>query len=139
MVYDDENEFELESGSLIKNDCILTRRDFEDLASHYIRTFFRTKVDEYGAEIDPEELLTERNIALVLNMSICDGMPAIYKALKTKKDANRKGKIPDDVQLVLKLLNECSKLCIPKTAATGLISVYVEVCKGCTVDVDDLI
>lgn len=136
MVYDDENELELESGNSLKNDCILTRKDFEDLASYYIRTFFRNKVDEYGAEIDPEELLTERNISLVLNMSICDGMPAIYKALKTKKDANRKGKIPDDVQLVLKLLNDCSKLSIPKTAATGLISVYVEVCKGCTVNVD---
>ena len=127
-IYDDENEQ--------NDDCILTRKDFEDLASHYIRTFFRNKVDEYGVAIDPEELLTERNISLVLNMSVCDGMPIIYKALKTKKEVKKKGKIPDDVQLILQLLNECSKLSLPKSAATGLISVYVEVCKGCTLDVN---
>lgn len=127
-LYEDENEQNEDGG--------LTRKDFEDQACYCIRTFFRNKVDEYGSAIDPEELLNERNICLVLNMSICDHLPVIYKALKSLNKEKKKGKLPDDVQMVLKLFNECAKLSIPKRAETGVVAIYVEVCKGCTVDID---
>jgi hypothetical protein len=123
----DENETEHE-------DDVITR-DFLALAKHYIRQFFKNKVDEHGFEIDVEDLLTERNISLVLNLGICKGMPIIYNAMKSKREIQkRKGKIPEDVQLVLKLLNECSRMLMPKLFAAGLIAIYVEVCKGCKLD-----
>lgn len=130
-IYDDDVERN-------DKDCALTKRDFQDLARYYIRTFFRNKVDEYGSQIDPEELLTDRNISLVLNTSICNGLPDIYSALKPlfKGAVKKKGKYPEDVELVLKLLRELAKLSLPKTSFTGLIAIYLEVCKGCKVDID---
>ena len=114
----------------------LTKKDFQDLARHCIRQFFKNKVDEHGFEIDIEELLTDRNISLVLNLSVCDGMPLIYTALKQKETHNkRKSKVSEDVELVLKLLNECSKMSLPKPCAAGLIVIYTEVCKGCKLEI----
>jgi len=124
-IYDDE----------IDNDDGLTTKDFQDLARHYILQFFKNKVDEHGFEIDIEELLTERNVSLVLNLDICDGMPLIYTALEQKQATQkRKGKVADDVELVLKLLRECSRMSLPKLCAAGLVAIYVEVCLGCKLE-----
>lgn len=117
------------------DDCAVSNKDCQNLAEHYIRLFFRSKTDEYGSLIDPDELLTPRNVSLVLNMSICDHMPILYDALGHLPKEKRKGKIPDDVVLALKLFHECSKLSIPKNFATGLVALYIEVCKGCKLEV----
>ena len=114
------------------NDGGLTTKDFQDLARHYIRLFFKNKVDEHGFEIDTEELLTQRNISLVLNLDICDGVPLIYDAMPPRE--KRKGRLPEDIELMLKLLSECAKMSIPKPFEAGIIAIYVEVCKGCKVD-----
>lgn len=121
----------------IDNDDGLTTKDFQDLARHYIRLFFTNKTNEFGSVINPEDLITERNISLVLNTSICDGLPVVYEALKPLATVKKKGQHSDDVQLVLKLLREMAKLSLPKTSFTGLIAIYLEVCKGYTVDIDD--
>jgi len=120
---DDEND----------NDGGLTRKDFQDLARHYIRLFFKNKVDEHGFAIDVEELLTERNISLVLNLDICNGVPLIYEAMPRPKE-KRKGKFAEDIEMMLKLLRECAKMSIPKPFEAGLIAIYVEVCKGYKVE-----
>lgn len=123
----------------IDNDDGLTTKDFKELAKSYIRIFFSDKTNEFGSVINPEDLITERNISLVLNTSICDGLPLIYETLKPilGKSVKKKGQHADDVQLVLKLLREMAKLSLPKTSFTGLIAIYLEVCKGYTVDIDD--
>jgi hypothetical protein len=124
-IYED-NETDTDGG--------LTTKDFQDLARHYIKLFFKNKVDECGCEIDTEELLTQRNVSLVLNLDVCEGMPLIYEAMKCQKDQKRKGKLPEDVELILKLLNECSRMSMPKPFAAGLCAIYIEVCKGCKLD-----
>jgi len=127
----EDNEIDTDDG--------LTTKDFTELAKSYIRTFFNNKTNEFGSVINPEDLITERNISLVLNTSICDGLPLIYEALKPilSMTVKKKGQHADDVQLVLKLLREMAKLSLPKTSFTGLIAIYLEVCKGYTVDIDD--
>jgi len=125
-IYDDEID---------NNDDGLTTKDFQNLAKHYIRQFFKNKVDEHGFEIEIEELLTDRNVALVLNLDICDGMPLIYNALKKKEAKKSKGKVSEDVEMVLKLLNQIAKMSLPKPCAAGLIAIYVEVCQGCTFEI----
>jgi hypothetical protein len=119
------------------NNCIFTVEDFKDLAKSYLSLFFKNKVDEDGNEIEPEVLHTQRNISLVLNLDICNGMPVIYDALKPvfrKEILKTKGKIPGEIEFVLKMLKECSKLSIPKSFAAGLVAVHVEVCKGIKLD-----
>lgn len=115
-----------------------TQEDFKDLAKSYLCSFFRNKKDINDLEIETEDLLTDRNISMVLNFDICEGSTVIYDALKKlygKESQKRKGKVPQDIQLFIKLLNECAKKSVPKCFAAGLIAVYVEVCKGCKIDV----
>lgn len=121
-IYDDD--LELHDNEVNTQDCV-------EYAKHFLKMFFKDRVDECGCEIEVEDLLTRRNISLVLNMTVCDGMPIIYDVLKTTKKEKRKGKLPEDVEMVIKLLNEVAKMSAPKNFAAGLIAVYVEVCKGC--------
>ncbi len=113
--------------------------EVEELAKSYIRLFFKNRLDRNGEEIEVEELFTNRNISLVLNQTVCEGLLPIYSALTPrfrKENAKRRGKVSADVECVLKLLNDCSKLGIPKCCATGLLVMYVEVCEGCKVDIE---
>jgi hypothetical protein len=120
------------------SDCIFTKEDLKSLARSYMVTLFNDKRDRDGLKIHPEILFTERNISLVLNSDICNLMPAIYAAIAPrfrKENAKRKSKISADVECVLNVLNECSRLGIPKCCAAGLLAVYVEVYEGCEVDI----
>lgn len=119
------------------DDCVVTTKDCVELAKQCLQMFFRNRVDEYGFDIEIEDLLTDRNISLTLNLTVRDDLPVIYDALKQhgKKEPKKKGKFSEDVELVLKILNECSRMSIPKNLATGLLAVYIEVCKGCKLDI----
>lgn len=115
-----------------------TQADFKDLAKSFLCSFFRNKKDVNELEIETEDLLTDRNISMVLNFDICEGSKLIYNALGKvygKESLKRKGKVPQDIQMFIKLLNECAKKSVPKCFAAGLIAVYIEVCKGCKIDV----
>lgn len=112
----------------------VTTQDYMEYAKYFLKMFFRNRVDEYGCEIEVEDLLTERNVSIVVNMTVCDGMPIIYDVLKTTTKEKRKGKLPEDIEMVIKLLNDVAKMTAPKNFAAGLIAVYVEVCKGCKLD-----
>ena len=71
---------------------------------------------------------------MVLNFNICNQMPIIYNAIKPCfRKEKIKNKIPAEVSFVLTMLKECSRLSVPKPFATGLIAVYVELCKGCKI------
>ena len=48
----------------------LTVRDFKNLAREYILLFFFT-----NNTLSKDELLTDRNITLVLNLDVCGGLP----------------------------------------------------------------
>jgi hypothetical protein len=121
------------------DDCIFTKEDFKNLAKFYLTLFFKNKVNDDGFAIESEDLLTNRNIFMVLNFDICGGMPLIYESLKNvyaKEIQKRKGKVAGDIQFVLNTLNECSKMSIPKSFASGLLAVYIEMCKGCKINVN---
>ncbi len=131
-IYDDEQN----------DDCAFTKKDYEELARTYLTIFFKTKTTDDGSEVECEDLHTKRNIFLVLNLNVCAGMPIIYRALNAKQSfSSCKGnKIPEDILLVLKLLNECARMGMPKDFAAGLVAVYFELCRGCrmTVTEEDL-
>jgi hypothetical protein len=123
---------------LVEEEGAFTQEDFKDLAKTYLCLFFKRKKDVNGLEIEREDLLTDRNISMVLNFDICEGSRLIYDALSPlygKEIQKRKGKVPLDILMFLKLLNECAKMSVPKCFAAGLVAVYVEICKGCKVSV----
>jgi len=126
-IYEDDSE---------RDDNEVTTQDCLDYAAYFLKIFFKNKVDQFGFEIDQEDLLTDRNISLVANMTIFNDMSIIYDALRMgNKAEKRKGKIAEDVELVLKLLNECAKISAPKNFAIGLIAIYVEICEGCKLEI----
>ena len=128
----------LEEEEELEEEGAFTQADFKDLAKACLCLFFKNKKDVNGLEIEREDLLTEQNISMVLNFDICEGSRFIYDGLKQlygKEMQKRKGKVPLDMQLFLKLLNECSKMSVPKCFAAGLAAVYIEICKGCKIEI----
>jgi len=122
----------------LEEESAFTQEDFKNLAKTFLCLFFKNKKDINGLEVEREDLLTERNVSMVLNFDICEGSKLIYDALKPlygKEIQKRKGKVPLDIITFVKLLNECSKMSVPKCFAAGLVAVYIEICKGCKIKV----
>lgn len=135
MVLNEEDIEDVESES---ENSAFSQEDFKDLAKTYLHLFFKNKKDVNGLEIETEDLLTDRNIYMVLNFDICEGSKLFYDALRplsVKETQKRKNKVPQDIQMFLKLLNECARKSVPKCFAAGLIAVYAEICKGYTINI----
>lgn len=116
-----EDDEELETTN---EECAFTINDLKSLAKNYLNVFFKdvnAKEKPFGADV----LHTERNISMVLNLNICEGMPLIYEAMESKFDKR------DDLVFVITELRRCSKLGLPKCFAAGMVGVYLEICKGC--------
>lgn len=129
MQYDIEEDYdELETTN---EECAFTVDDMKCLAKNYLNVYFKNLKN--GQKFSIDRLHTARNISMVLNLNVCDGMHIIYDAMKPKFK-NSGGKIPDDVLFVIAELNRCSKLGLPKCFAVGVIGVYLEVCMGCKLD-----
>lgn len=111
-------------------DCPFTINDLKSLAKSYIDLYFIDKVGKDGKPIPIELLHSERNVSFVLNWNICLNMPDIYNGMEGLF-SNKKGKIPADVQFMIDQLSCCSRRCIPKAFATGIVAMYLEVCMGC--------
>lgn len=110
-------------------ECAFTIDELKNLAKEYLEVFF----NKYGVEVESGKIYTERNISLVLNLDITSGIPIVYEAMDSIQEfkMKKKGKMPPDVGFILQSLRNCASLCIPKSFATGIIAVYLEVCKDC--------
>ena len=111
-------------------------QDLKVLAQYYIQLFFSDKVTLDGKPVSVEFMCDSVRIDRILNLDICSGIDLIYDAVGVNyskdemKGYERKGHLPDDVKYVLGLYNQCSKLGIPKCFATGIIIMYLELCRG---------
>ena len=101
------------------------------LVKSYVDSFFFEKEMHCGGPINPMMLYTNKSLSKVINTSIEVGIPRVYYFLKCKKFGlkNRNG-LTGDVRLVLKLINECMELQIPKCFQAGIILLYIELCMG---------
>ncbi len=112
--------------------CPYTFEDIKDLAKSFIDLFFHDKLDKNGKTIPKEILHSERNISFVLNLNICKNMPMIYDSMKDVfSNQKRKGKSSLDIEYVMNKLSECAKRGVPKTFATGMVAIYLEVFENC--------
>jgi hypothetical protein len=111
-------------------------QDIDVLVQHYIQRFFLDKLTPKGEPVSLEAMLKPSYIEQVPNLDICGGMDYIYEAVGVEyskeemKAFEKKGRLPDDVQYVISLYQQCSKLGIPKCFSTGIIIMYLELCKG---------
>jgi len=128
MRYDIDDE-ELETTN---EECAFTVDDMKCLAKNYLNVYFKNLKN--GQKFNVDKLHTPRNISMVLNLDICEGMPIIYNAIKPYFKNIEEGKIPKDILFVMSELNRCSKLGLPKCFAVGVIGVYLEICMGCKLE-----
>lgn len=122
MYIDEDDEME------ISDECVFTVNDLKSLAKNYINIFFKD-ISFNGQRFGIDKLHTHRNVSMVLNLNICEGMPIIYEAIEYSKK-----QIKDDIEFVMTELRRCSKLGLPKCFAAGMLGVYLEMCMGCKLD-----
>jgi len=111
-------------------------KDINVLVEHYIQRFFLDKLTMKGEPVSLEAMLKPSYVDMVPNLDICGGIDFIYSAVGanyTKEEMRafeKNGRLPDDVSYVLSLYQQCSKMGIPKCYSTGIIIMYLELCKG---------
>lgn len=110
--------------------------DLRSLARYYIQIYFHDKTDSKGQPFSQDMLINERNINMVLNNDINNGVDKIYKVLNkqyTPEELHqfmKRAKLPGDVRWVIHQFKDCSRRCIPKHFAAGITLMYLELCKG---------
>lgn len=129
-------EYSIEEESESSKELKFFAKDIAVLVQHYIQRFFLDKLTLDGEPVSLEVMLNPSYVERVPDLDICGGMDYIYGAVGvdyTKEQMRvfeKKGRLPDDVQYVVSLYQQCSKLGIPKCFATGIIIMYLELCKG---------
>lgn len=102
-------------------------------AIEYIDLFFQNKSDMFGNPINISKIINdESNIKLVINTTnVVDGIAYAYEILSLSGISTTPPKgsmLSDDVKLVIKILEECAVLKIPKSSAGGLLLLYLNYC-----------
>lgn len=110
--------------------------DIQVLAKEYINRFFVTQEMYCGGKIPDRFLFTEENISLVMNTNLEDGVRQAYKIIENdghySSDAVE-SLVPDDVKLVIRVMNTCAKLSIPPEFIPGIVLLYLQYCEGMAV------
>lgn len=120
----DQDEFGLEEKP---------RNEDEDAAIGWIDLFFVGKQMYYGGHISSAVLHSPAYINKVLNLDIVHGIKEAYKlieitgAIETSCDEES---VPEDISIVVSLLEECHRLGIPKYYAAGIVLMALELCYG---------
>jgi hypothetical protein len=107
--------------------------DIQVLAKEYINRFFKTQEMYCGGPVPERFLLTEENISLVINTSLEHGVRRAYQIIEN--DGHYSGEaveslVPDDVKLVIKVMNACARLSIPPEFIPGIVLLYLQYCEG---------
>lgn len=103
------------------------------LAREYINRFFQVQEMYCGGKIPTSFFLTEENISMVMNTSLEDGVRRSYEIIE--QDGRYKSEaidslVPEDVKLLISIMNKCSKLGVPKEFVPGIVLIYLEHCEG---------
>lgn len=125
MQYVEDEELETTN-----EECVLTADNFKSLAKNFLNVFFKDVSTKENKKFSAAQLHTDRNISMVLNLSIRNGMDLIYDAMKPSA-------IKNDISFVVAELLRCSRLGVPKCFATGMVGVYLELCVGCELDFEE--
>jgi hypothetical protein len=103
----------------------------------YIQVFFHSRSLYSGGPIARQILQHPDTISLVANTVPEDGIKKAWQLLgepsaEQKKKAEKVGGIYDNSLKIVKLLEECASLNIPKKFAAGLMLLHLELCEGYT-------
>ena len=105
----------------------------EAAVKHMVR-FFANKEMHCGGKICQKQLLSSRHISIVALTGLEGGVEYAYQLMEdaglftvSKKDLNG---IAPDVALVIRVLNDCARMGVPKEFSTGMMLLYLKFCEG---------
>lgn len=105
--------------------------DLTYLISQYIQCFFKDKSFCCGGKIPKNILTTDRNISIVANYDIINGVQRAYSSLKEHPSFQESlGEVTGDIRLVSSILQELAKSNIPQQFAGGMMLLYLELIVG---------
>lgn len=119
------------------------RKQSEDLAKFYIKTFFIGKKSFTGEEITDLDLVFEMHkIQCVLNTSIISAVKRAYQKLDSEliitkeemNEAKRNGDVTKEIKLVNETLKNLSKFNIPQQIAGGMMLLSLELFEGIKIE-----
>lgn len=113
------------------------RSDVTELASYYIKMFFKNK-NLHNSTITDKDLINENKISIVVNTSIISGVQKAYKILEsyiiiTQEDINKakkNGDVTEDIKLINETLKSLYTAGVPQQFAGGMMLLYLEFCRG---------
>lgn len=111
--------------------------DVKKLAREYISRFFEGKEMYCGGNISSRTIHAPGYVSLVIRTDVGRAVDQAYQAMRQSSiidsDADENN-ISEDMRTVLKILQECSALQVPKRFAGGIILMYLELCMGVDID-----
>ena len=139
MIVEDEEELNPDDMGISKSDqeefgfVEKSRNQDVDSAVEWIDIFFAGKQMYYGGNISSAVLHSPAYVDRVLNLDIVHGIKKAYElieitgAIEITCDEDN---VPEDVSIVVNLLEECHRLGVPKYYAAGIVLMALELCYG---------
>jgi len=109
------------------------------LAADYLQAYFHSKKLHSGEPISKEMINHPYTISRVLNTKSSDGFEMAHKMLgePTKEERRKVEKtsgVYGNTEVIIQILEECSKMGIPKCFAAGILLLHLELCAGLSVN-----
>jgi hypothetical protein len=107
------------------------------LAKEHMRRFFHGRDMHCGGKIQEHQLLTDRNVSLVMNTDVELGTQAAYRAMAEadyEVSDEEDSFVGDEVKLVIRIHHHCKRLGIPKENRAGITLLYLELCQGVDIE-----
>jgi hypothetical protein len=105
--------------------------DLKCLINQYLQQFFKDKDFHCGGKISKAILNTDRNISIVANYDIINGVQKAYSSLeKHPLSSESLGEVTGDIRLVSSILQELARSSVPQQFAGGMMLLYLELIMG---------
>jgi len=113
--------------------------DVKSIAREYMQRFFNGRQMHCGGKIQDRVLWSERNISLVLNTNIEQGVQIAYAAMEEAEylptlQVASDSFVADDIKFIIRILKQCAKMKIPKEFAAGIMLLFLEYCEGIDIE-----
>ena len=125
-------EEELDESEALESFCPQFKSCVKVMVEMHLKTYFQGRAMYCGGPISTILLQDRKLVNMVANTSIKKGVRRAHRVMKKCCHCKpyRKG-VDNQVQLVLKVLNDCAKLRIPNQFKGGMILAHLHFCVGC--------
>lgn len=100
------------------------------IAKKYMNDFFAQESFHQGGKIPKMLLNNNSNVSMVINYDITRGVDQAYRHLKEHGLSDSSSDAPEDIKLIVSILNKLSASNVPQQFAGGMILLYLKLVEG---------